>query len=261
MRQHRASYSKARSTNTTEKDGVWLFGLHAVRAAARNPARRIRRLLITPNALQRLDIDVELLPIAPEIQDPRKFAAPISSGSVHQGVAIWTYPLLWGDITEVCAPDDGSRPIVAILDQVTDPHNAGAILRTAEVFGARAVIAPRRRSAPESGALAKAASGAVERQPYIRVPNLSRAMAALQQMGYTLIGLDDAADTTFVDAVIQCEDRPMGFVFGAEGAGLRALTRETCNILAQIPSATVFNSLNVSNAVAVALSHIRLRKA
>jgi 23S rRNA (guanosine2251-2'-O)-methyltransferase len=122
------------------------------------------------------------------------------------------------------------------------------------VFGARAVIAPRRHAAPETGALAKAASGALERQPYLRPPNLARAMASLSEMGYALIGLDGAVQTTLSDAVTAAAGRPLGLVLGAEGPGLRQLTRENCDLLARIDSANAFASLNVSNAAAVALS-------
>jgi 23S rRNA (guanosine2251-2'-O)-methyltransferase len=136
---------------------------------------------------------------------------------------------------------------------VTDPHNVGAILRSAEVFGARAVIAPRHHSAPETGALAKAASGALERQPYLRVRNLGDAMQELAKLGYALIGLDGAAEVEIGPAVAAAADRPLGLILGSEGAGLRQRTRELCGEIARIGAATDFGSLNVSNAAAVAL--------
>ena len=140
-----------------------------------------------------------------------------------------------------------------LLDRVTDPHNAGAILRSAEVFGARAVIAPRRHAAPETGALAKAASGALERQPYLRVPNLANAMATLRDMGYALVGLDGAAEDELGPALRGLGRRPLALALGAEGPGLRELTGRLCDALARIPAAGGFGSLNVSNAAAVAL--------
>ena len=136
---------------------------------------------------------------------------------------------------------------------MTDPHNVGAILRSAEVFGARAVIAPRRGAAPETGALAKTASGALERQPYLRVQNLARAMAELRDMGYALIGLDGEATESLDGAAARLAAQPLALVLGAEGPGLRQLTRESCDALVRIPAAGGFGSLNVSNAAAVAL--------
>jgi 23S rRNA (guanosine2251-2'-O)-methyltransferase len=136
---------------------------------------------------------------------------------------------------------------------VTDPHNAGAVLRSAEVFGARAVIAPRNNSAPETGALAKTASGALERQPYLRVRNLGDAMEELKRMGYVLLGLDGEAAMTLAEGIEGAGGRPIGLVLGAEGPGLRARSRETCNALVRIPAFGPFGSLNVSNAAAVAL--------
>lgn len=230
---------------------VWLFGLHAVRDALTNPVRNHVRLIITRNALAKLEDAVAAAGITPEMADPRKFPAPIDPGSVHQGVALLTHPLDWGDISGLCKPHKGDpAPVVVLLDRVTDPHNVGAILRSAEVFGARAVIAPLRHAAPETGALAKTASGALERQPYLRVRNLATTMGALKEMGYTLVGLAGEAEGDLETSLPQ---GPVGLVLGAEGPGLRELTRETCDILARIPFSGEFGSLNVSNAAAVSL--------
>lgn len=243
-----------RSGGDAGAEGLWLFGLHAVRDALSNPARRIKRLLLTPNALQKLEETVATAKIEPEMQDPRKFAAPLDPASVHQGAALETDPLDWGALSEVCAlRSKNDAPSVLLLDRVTDPHNVGAILRSAEVFGARAVIAPHRHSAPETGALAKAASGALERQPYLRVPNLARAMAELQELGFVLVGLDGAATMDLDDALEAARTAPLGLALGAEGPGLRELTRTSCDAIARIPCAADFASLNVSNAAAVSL--------
>ncbi len=244
--------ARERARRGAARETVWLFGLHAVRDALVNPRRQKLRLVLTRNAADRLAEAVAAAGLVPEIADPRRFSVPLDPGSVHQGAALEVRPLDWGNLSEVCAPGLGA-PCVLCLDRVTDPHNVGAILRSAEVFGARAVIAPQRHAAPETGALAKAASGALERQPYLRVPNLARALAALAEMGYAAIGLDGTGEATLDDALAARTGRPVALVLGAEGPGLRALTRESVEVLARIPAAGGFGSLNVSNAAAVAL--------
>jgi 23S rRNA (guanosine2251-2'-O)-methyltransferase len=232
---------------------LWLFGLHAVRDALLNPRRERLRLVLTRNALERLSEAVAAAAMTPEISDPRRFAAPLDPESVHQGAALEVRPLAWGTLAEVATrPGPGPARLV-LLDRVTDPHNAGAILRSAEVFGASAVIGTERHAAPESGALAKAASGALERQPYLRLRNLADTMEELRAMGFRLIGLDGAAPATIGEVARTCRDRPVALVLGAEGPGLRDRSKTTCDILARIPSAGDFGSLNVSNAAAVAL--------
>ncbi len=229
---------------------VWLFGLHAVRDALSNPAREKLRLVLTKNAADRLGGAVATGGIEPEIADPRKFPAPLDPGSVHQGAALEVRPLDWGRLRDLVRGD--GRRVVLCLDRVTDPHNVGAILRSAEVFGASAVIAPARHSAPETGALAKTASGALERQPYLRVKNLAAAMEELRKEGFYLIGLDGEAETSLETALEGAGDR-IALVLGAEGPGLRDKTKDTCDTLAKIDSAGEFGSLNVSNAAAVSL--------
>jgi 23S rRNA (guanosine2251-2'-O)-methyltransferase len=243
---------KERAKRAAAAETVWLFGLHAVRDALLNPARVRLRLVVTRNALDKLAEAVAQAGIEPEIADPRKFPVPLDPGSVHQGAALEVKPLDWGRLDDVAAGGEGAARLV-LLDQVTDPHNVGAILRSAEVFGARAVIAPARHAAPETGALAKTASGALERQPYLRVRNLAEAMETLREMGYVLLGLDGETDTEIGTALAEVAGRPVALVLGAEGPGLRQKTRETCDRLVRIPFARGFGSLNVSNAAAVAL--------
>ncbi|WP_108482186.1 23S rRNA (guanosine(2251)-2'-O)-methyltransferase RlmB [Oceaniglobus ichthyenteri] len=244
---------KERGKRAAAAETVWLFGLHAVRDALLNPARDRLRLVVTRNALDRLGDAVTESGMEPEVVDPRKFTAPLDPGSVHQGAALEVKPLHWGSIEERCIAPDGRRPIVVLLDRVSDPHNVGAVLRSAEVFGACAVIAPSRHSAPETGALAKTASGALERQPYLRITNLSDGMERLRAMGYTLIGLDGTGEGELSDLLPSLADRPIALVVGAEGPGMREKTRETCDHVVRIASAGAFGSLNVSNAAAVAL--------
>ncbi|MFN3643432.1 MAG: 23S rRNA (guanosine(2251)-2'-O)-methyltransferase RlmB [Gemmobacter sp.] len=243
---------KERARRAAGAETVWLFGLHAVRDALVNPARGRLRLMVTRNAADRLAEAIAASGMTPEIVDPRRFDAPLAPESVHQGAALEARPLDWGRLEDVAAGGAG-RPLVVLLDRVTDPHNVGAILRSAEVFGARAVIATARHGAPETGALAKAASGALERQPYLRVTNLAEAMGSLRAMGYVLLGLDGTAGIALAEGVARAAGRPVGLVLGAEGAGLRERTRETCDSLVRIPAAGAFGSLNVSNAAAVAL--------
>ncbi len=234
----------------TESASIWLFGLHAVRDALENPARRKLRLIVTKNAADRLQEAIAASGVTPELADARKFPAPLDPGSVHQGAALEVRPLDWGGLPGAIPAEGPAR--VLLLDRVTDPHNVGAILRSAEVFGASAVIAPLRHSAPETGALAKTASGALERQPYLRVKNLSVTMEALKDMGFQLIGLAGEAEETLEASLATAGDR-VGLVLGAEGPGLREKTRATCDRLARIPFSGAFGSLNVSNAAAVAL--------
>ena len=239
---------KERDRRAAAAETIWLFGIHAVRDALQNPRREKIRLVLTKNAADRLGDALTEADIEPEISDPRKFAAPLDPGSVHQGAALEVKPLNWGSLDEVCNGGPESR--VVLLDRVSDPHNVGAILRSAEVFGAQAVIAPLRHAAPETGALAKTASGALERQPYLRVQNLSTAMERLRSMGYRLYGLDATGDASIEEAET---DGPIGLVLGAEGPGLRDKTKATCDRLLRIDSKKGFGSLNVSNAAAVGL--------
>lgn len=243
---------KERSKRAEARETVWLFGLHAVRDALINPSREKLRLVVTRNAADRLAEAIDLSGMAPEIADPRRFDVPIDEGSVHQGAALEVRSLAWGKLAEVCISGTG-LPLVVCLDRVTDPHNVGAVLRSAEVFGARAVIAPRHHSAPETGALAKTASGALERQPYLKVPNLADAMQELREMGFVLIGLDGDGAVPLGQALADAGSRAVALVLGAEGPGLRDRTRATCDVIARIPFTGAFGSLNVSNAAAVAL--------
>ncbi len=242
---------KEQARKAAAAETVWLFGLHAVRDALMNPKRQKLRLIVTRNARDKLLEAIEFAEIVPEVVDPRKFTAPIDPGSVHQGAALEVKPLEWGGLAENCIGQENPR--VLLLDRVTDPHNVGAILRSAEVLGASAVIGTRHHSAPETGALAKTASGALERQPYLRVRNLADTIIELQNMGYLVLGLDGEAEQTIEATLGDKRDRPVALVLGAEGPGLRQKTKETVDHLVKIDAAGGFGSLNVSNAAAIAL--------
>lgn len=249
--------AKEQSKRAAAAETVWMFGLHAVRDALLNPAREKLRLVVTRNALEKLGDAVAAAGVEPELSDPRKFAAPLDPQSVHQGAALEVKPLQWGSLDDLALGDGVMPPRIVLLDRVTDPHNVGAVLRSAEVFGARAVVAVQRHAAPETGALAKTASGALERQPYLRVRNLADAMTSLQRMGYLVLGLDGDAERTIDEAVAGQSDRAIALVLGAEGPGLREKTREVCDELVRIGAVGGFGSLNVSNAAAVALYAVR----
>ena len=249
--------AKEQGKRAAAAETIWLFGLHAVRDALANPRREKLRLVVTRNALDRLGDAVAESGMEPEISDPRKFAAPIDPASVHQGAALEVKALDWGTLADIALGAGPEPARIVLLDRVTDPHNVGAILRSAEVFGARAVVAVQRHAAPETGALAKTASGALERQPSLRVRNLADAMIELRDMGYLVLGLDGEADTDIETAVEGKRDRPIALVMGAEGPGLREKSRDTCDALVRLPAAGGFGSLNVSNAAAVALYAVR----
>nr|WP_321254192.1 23S rRNA (guanosine(2251)-2'-O)-methyltransferase RlmB [uncultured Ruegeria sp.] len=242
---------KEQARKAAASETVWLFGLHAVRDALMNPKRQKLRLIVTLNAQAKLAEAIEFAGIEAELVDPRKFTAPIDPGSVHQGAALEVKPLDWGGLAENCIGRE--QPRVILLDRVTDPHNVGAILRSAEVLGASAVVGTRHHSAPETGALAKTASGALERQPYLRVRNLADAIVELQNMGFLVLGLDGEAEETIETTLAGKLDRPVALVLGAEGPGLRQKTKETVDHLVKIDAAGGFGSLNVSNAAAIAL--------
>ncbi|WP_170348008.1 23S rRNA (guanosine(2251)-2'-O)-methyltransferase RlmB [Ruegeria atlantica] len=248
---------KEQARKAAASETVWLFGLHAVRDALMNPKRQKLRLIVTRNAQDKLTEAIDFAEIEAEMVDPRKFTAPIDPGSVHQGAALEVKPLDWGGLAENCIGRE--LPRVILLDRVTDPHNVGAILRSAEVLGASAVIGTRHHSAPETGALAKTASGALERQPYLRVRNLADAIVELQNMGFLVLGLDGEAEETIETALGGKLDQPVALVLGAEGPGLRQKTKETVDQLVKIDAAGGFGSLNVSNAAAIALYASRHR--
>lgn len=225
-----------------------LFGLHAVEAALKNPARRIHRLLLTENAERRLTESVG--PIAAKIDrvSPRDLDRLLGPDTVHQGVALETEPLPEPQWDELARVSDG-RPLI-VLDQVTDPHNVGAILRSSAVFGASGLVMTHRHSPPLNGVLAKSASGALELIPVALVANLARALDELREAGFAIVGLDGSADTAIEDLDWS---RPTALVMGSEGKGLRELTRKTCDTLVRISTDGPVASLNVSNAAAIAL--------
>ncbi len=226
-----------------------LFGVHAVEAAFRNPARIIKRLVATENAERRLVDAIGPLTLTAEHTSPRDLDRLLGADTVHQGIMIEVEELPEPEFVELAENANG-RPLL-VLDHVTDPHNVGAILRSAAVFGAAGLVMTRRHSPPLNGVLAKSASGALELVPIALVQNLSRALAELKDAGFTLLGLDGTADACIEDA--DWNSRPIALVMGAEGKGLRELTQKSCDRLVRITTDGPIASLNVSNAAAVAL--------
>ena len=224
-----------------------LYGWHTVKAALENPARRIRRLYATENAARRLRAELAPQLVAPqfEIVRPDAIAARLAADAVHQGLLAEADPLSSPALDEL-APEG----TVLVLDQITDPHNVGAILRSAVAFGVRAVITTARHSPEATGALAKSASGALELVSMITAQNLARALQALKDRGFLVVGLDSDGSDDLSAVPLRL---PLAIVLGAEGKGLRQLTRATCHIVARLDLPGVIKSLNVSNAAALAL--------
>jgi 23S rRNA (guanosine2251-2'-O)-methyltransferase len=226
-------------------DGAILYGWHTVAAALANPQRRIRKLWLTENAARRLADDNIETRIAPEIVRPSVIDRRLGPDAVHQGLLAEADPLSSPDIESL--PQHG---IVLVLDQITDPHNVGAILRSAAAFKVNAIVTTARHSPEATGVLAKAASGALELVPLVTVQNLARALTALNDSGFLTVGLDSAGDADLGAVELR---QPLALVLGAEGKGLRQLTRETCSVVARLDMPGEIKSLNVSNAAVLGL--------
>ena len=232
------------------KQFYWLYGLHAVRAALKNPMRLNQSLVTTSTGIQTL-ADLPKGNLRPELVTKEALTAILPAGAIHQGVARRAKPLQNPSLEEILADSKGPghRPIL-VLDQVTDPRNVGAILRSAAAFSAIAVIVPNRHSPNESGAMAKSASGALDLVPMVRVPNLARALKQIGKHGFWRIGLDSKGSQRLRTAITT---DPTALVLGGEGKGLRRLTRDECDGLARISIAPGVPSLNVSTTAAIAL--------
>ena len=226
-------------------DVAVLYGWHPVLEALRNPRRRLRRLLVTENAADRLTETVGALSIAPELVRPDAITRLVEPDAVHQGLYLEADPL--PSPTLETLSDTG---LVLALDQITDPHNVGAIVRTAAAFGVEAIITTARHSPSATGVLAKAASGGLEHVPFLEVRNLAGALIALGQRGFQRIGLDSEGSAAMGEIPLR---RPVVLVLGAEGKGLRQRTRECCDVVARLDMPGAIRSLNVSNAAAICL--------
>jgi 23S rRNA (guanosine2251-2'-O)-methyltransferase len=229
-----------------QPDQVHLYGLHTVRAALENPERTIIKLSVTQNAFARLDIgDADALSYPVEFVSPQDIDKVLGPDAIHQGVMLETRPL---PVRRLEALKES--PLLLVLDQVTDPHNVGAIMRSAVAFGAGALVTTQRHSPTESGVMAKSASGALELIPYIQITNLANALEELHRLGFQTIGLDSVGPAALEGTF---EGGKIALVLGSEGKGLRQKTRETVNALARLDMPGEIKSLNVSNAAAIAL--------
>src|SRR5579871_804253 len=224
---------------------VILYGWHTVSLALANPKRRFRKLLLTENAARRLAEENIPTRITPELVRPNEIDRLLSADAVHQGLYAETDPLPSPDL-EALAPEG----LVLVLDQITDPHNVGAILRSAAAFAVKAIVTTARHSPEATGVLAKAASGALELVPLVTVQNLARALTGLNERGFMTVGLDSAGTENLSAMALKA---PLALVLGAEGKGLRQLTRETCSAVARLDMPGEIKSLNVSNAAVLAL--------
>lgn len=225
--------------------GEIIYGLHTVSEALANARRRFRRVLATRNALSRIEAALRARSIEAHLARPEELDRLTGPEAVHQGVAAEVEPLPQPRLDDI-----PPRGIVVVLDQVTDPHNVGAIARSCAAFGVAALVTAARHSPAMSGVLAKAASGALEHVPFVAVTNLARALEQLKEKGFTVLGLDSEAP----DALeTHAGELPAALVLGAEGKGLRHLTRQTCTHLVRLDLPGPIRSLNVSNAAALAL--------
>ncbi len=249
--------ARTREGHGRSDNAAWLFGQHAVLAALANPKRQCRRLLVTAdnkdrveNALYSASEQGAIRP-APEIVDRAAIERQIPEGAVHQGMALQINPLETVYIEDMIKGMGETDPaLIIVVDQGTDPRNIGAIFRSAAAFGADAVIVPDRHAPEVTGVMAKAASGALETVPLVRVTNLSRALEQLKESGFWSVGLDGEGSDTMDK--LEWPTRAV-LVLGAEGKGLRRLTREHCDYLVRISMTPAMESLNLSNAAAIAL--------
>ena len=227
-------------------DVVRIYGFHSVLAALRAPRRELVRLYATAAAAERLAPEIAARGVETRVVEAEAIAERAPRDAAHQGVLLEARPLASIDLSQL--PADG---LVVALDQITDPHNVGAIVRACAAFAVDALVTTERHSPQLGGALAKSASGGLEHVPICVVPNLARALDELGDLGYWRVGLDSAAPQTFAEARLA---RPLALVLGAEDKGLRRLTRERCDVMARLELPGAIKSLNVSNACAVALA-------
>ncbi|MEK9670871.1 MAG: 23S rRNA (guanosine(2251)-2'-O)-methyltransferase RlmB [Rhodospirillaceae bacterium] len=259
-RPHQPARPSNRQSGGGGGGGAWIFGRHAALAALRNPARDVRRIAALAGMAKELAEIQDFPTFRPRVEVMERDAIErlVPRGAVHQGIAVLAAPLADPGVEGLCAELEAWKSaIVLILDQATDPHNVGAVLRSAAAFGAAAVITQDRHAPEVTGTLAKAASGALENVPLVAATNISRAMKLLKDAGFWCLGLDGDARTKIADADVSGK---VALVLGAEGAGLRRLVKENCDTLVHIPIADAMESLNLSTAAGISLYEVARRR-
>jgi 23S rRNA (guanosine2251-2'-O)-methyltransferase len=244
--------AKAAVFRRAESGVAVLYGFHTVREALRGKRRKLLDIYATDAAARRLEGEIAGAGLCPRIVEAGDLAHRLGAGAVHQGVMLEALPLEPLDLSDIVSRSG----IVLVLDQITDPHNTGAILRTAAAFGVDAVVATHRHAPEMAGVVAKAASGGLEHVAIVSVVNLARALERLGDSGYLRLGLDPEAELSLATAPLR---RPIALVLGGEGKGLRRLSRENCDFLVRLDMPGAIKSLNVSNACAVALTLVQAR--
>ena len=233
---------------TGSEGRLWLYGRHTVLAALNNPKRQKHRLVVTSDNLQGISDRIE-----PEILDRLKLEQLLPTGAVHQGIALLTSPLP-ETVLEDIIDQTSDYSVIVVLDQANDPRNVGAVLRSAAAFQVDAVIVPDRRTPKNTAGLAKSASGALDKIPLLRVTNLARTLDDLKDAGYWCAGLVPDANQTLAEAKLSGK---IILILGAEGRGIRRLTREKCDFLVRIPIGHSMNTLNLSAAAAISLYELK----
>lgn len=253
MKSKKSHFSKKPVISQAPKDGkVVLFGTHSVEAALKNEGRKIHRVLALRDRSSEFEVLASDRGIHIEITDRDNLMTLLPPGAVHQGIAAVVSPLPILHLDDFCE-ELGENALVVILDQVTDPHNVGAVLRSAGAFGASGLLMTERNAPPLSGVLAKSASGALEIVPVIQVVNLSQTLATLKEHGFWCYGLAEQGEQTLDKLKLNGR---IALVFGSEGSGMRRLTREGCDVLVRLPTSEQFSTLNISNAAAISMYEV-----
>ena len=247
-------YSQKNNLKTDKK--IWLYGYHAVKAALENIDRKKYRLICTKNALDKLGDLAKNLEIQTTIINSKEFYKFISENSVHQGLALETEPLKFKGLDEILL-SKSDDDIIIVLDRIKDPQNVGAIIRSAEILGCKAIIGSTYHCAQETGSLVKAASGAFEKLPYLNVTNISNTIETIRKNGFLIVGLDHSGKHSIADLLKKLKKQPIACILGSEERGMRYLTKQKCDHLVKIKTYSDFNILNVSSAAAISLFAIR----